>query len=101
MRVWTEIKNWLGLHDIDPMDWRLALSVEVWWDEFSHKRGDSCKAHNTLMMLVAWEIWNEHNTRIFRDIAATATIIITKIKDEASLWARVGAKYLSNVMPRE
>ncbi|XBJ10875.1 hypothetical protein VPH35_015653 [Triticum aestivum] len=75
MRVWTEIKNWFGLRDVDPTDWRLAPSVEVWWDE--------------------------RNARNFRNIAATTTVIITKIKDEASLWARAGVKYLSNAMPGE
>ena len=56
---------------------------------------------STLMMLVAWEIWNERNARVFRNTAAPTTVVITKIKDEASIWARAGAKYLCNIMPRE
>ena len=99
--MWTEIKTWLGLLDIDPTYWRLVPSVRVWWDEVCHKRGDSRKARNTLMMLVAWKIWNERNARVFRNTAAPTTVVIAKIKDEASIWARAGAKYLCNIMPRE
>ena len=53
------------------------------------------------MMLVAWEIWNERNARVFRNTAAPTTVVIAKIRDEASIWARAGAKYLCNIMPRE
>ena len=56
VRVWTEIKTWLGLHDIDPSDWRLVPSVKVCWDMVAHKRGHSRMVRSTLMMLVAWEI---------------------------------------------
>ena len=101
MIVWTEIKTSLGFHGIDPTDWRLVPLVRVWWDEVCHKRGASRKARNTLMMLVAWEIWNERNARVFRNTAAPTTVVIAKIRDEASIWARAGAKYLCNIMLRE
>ena len=67
VRVWTEIKTWLGLHDIDPSDWRLVPSVEVCWDMVAHKRGHSRMVRSTLMMLVAWEIW----TNATRGFSAT------------------------------
>ena len=76
-------------------------SVKVCWDMVARKRGHSRMVHSTLMMLVVWEIWNERNARVFRNTAAPTTVVIAKIKDEASIWARAGAKYLCNIMLRE
>ena len=37
----------------------------------------------------------------FRNTVALTTIIVTKIKEDAHLYALVGAKHLSDIMSRE
>jgi hypothetical protein len=46
----------------------------------------------TLIMLVSWEIWNERNARVFRNIAMLPSIVVEKIRGEAALWSLAGAK---------
>ena len=76
-------------------------SVKEWWTGNVHIRSESPKALASLMMLISWEIWSECNVRIFRNMAAPSVVLVSKIKEELSLWASAGAKHLSIVMARE
>jgi hypothetical protein len=56
------------------------------------------KAMASLAMLVSWEIWKERNARIFE---TTSTMLVEKIKEEATVWCLAEANGLGNVMMRE
>uniref|UniRef100_A0A3B6FNS0 Uncharacterized protein n=1 Tax=Triticum aestivum TaxID=4565 RepID=A0A3B6FNS0_WHEAT len=79
----------------------MRVSVREWWTGSIHIRSESPKALASLMMLISWEIWSERNARIFRNTAAPSAALVSKIKEELSLWALAGAKHLSIVMARE
>ena len=38
-RIWSSLKNRLGLHDLDPREWQAFGTVNEWWSEAIHKRG--------------------------------------------------------------
>jgi hypothetical protein len=38
-RMWTNLKTWLGLVDIQPQEWTNLHSVQAWWREVIQKRG--------------------------------------------------------------
>jgi hypothetical protein len=63
--MWSKVKQWLGLIDVDPSSWHAFWNVKEWWMEAVYKQGQSKKAMASLVMLVLWEIWKERNTRIF------------------------------------
>jgi hypothetical protein len=50
-------------------------------------------------MLVVWEIWKERNRRIFDHKEMATGFLLSRIKDEASLWALAGAKRLRDLVP--
>jgi hypothetical protein len=81
--VWSNLKNWLGIDDIETTTWHAFYSVKRWWIEVIHKRGQSRKALASLAMLVSWEIWKERNTSVFRNKSVTITMLLAKIKEEA------------------
>ncbi len=54
------------------------------------------QALHTLMLLVAWEIWNERNRRTFQQKELSATSLLAKIKEEAKTWALAGARSLNS-----
>jgi hypothetical protein len=31
IRVWNALKDWLGLFDMEPMDWQAFNNVQEWW----------------------------------------------------------------------
>jgi hypothetical protein len=52
-----------------------------------------------LKVLVFFEIWQERNASVFRNHASTSTMLVSKIREEATLWYLARVKALSNVMP--
>ena len=89
------------MHHISTSSWSASASVKGWWNGNLQIRLGSPKALALLMMLISWEIWTERNARVFRNTAVPSMVLISKIKDEVSLWALAGAKQLGIVMPRE
>jgi hypothetical protein len=100
-RIWIELKEWLGLHDVDPRAWHNRRTVKEWWTKSILQRGQSRKAMASLAMLVSWEIWKERNARVFQNSATTSFMLIAKVKDEMAMWCHAGAKALCILMPRE
>jgi hypothetical protein len=57
------------------------------------------KGLRSLIMLVVWEIWKERNRRIFDHKEMATSSLLTKIKEEVSLWALAGAQRLREFVP--
>jgi hypothetical protein len=92
---------WLGLHDVDPWNWRDIAIVKEWWVSCIHKRGQPRKAMASPAMHISWKFWKEQNARVFWNHSSTSAMVVTKVKDEAQMWCLTGAKALSIVIPRE
>ena len=59
------------------------------------------KAIRSLSLLVIWEIWCERNARVFRKQETSVPGLLSKIKNEAAVWALAGAKDLKSLIHRE
>jgi hypothetical protein len=101
MRVWNGLKDWLGLADLDTSLWSNFDTLHDWWCAISGAHTTRQKGLTSLLLLTAWELWNERNTIVFRNAASMPTLVICNIKSSAALWGIAGAKYLSALMPRE
>jgi hypothetical protein len=64
MRLWTQVKEWLGIPDLVPSHWA-GLSIAEWWRRMSHEATANRKAMASLTLLVSWEVWCERNARVF------------------------------------
>ena len=95
------IKSWLSLVDVHPSTWMAIHSVKAWWNLIDSSMPQSRRPMMSLIMLILWEIWNERNARVFRNTAVPVGVLVARIKDVSKLWCLAGAKYLSNVVPRE
>jgi hypothetical protein len=95
------VKQWLGIHDVDPSTWHAGWNVKDWWTEAIQKQGPSKKAMASLVMLISCEIWKERNVQVFRVTYTTSSYIVIKIKEEVALWSLAGAKALSSIMLRK
>jgi hypothetical protein len=78
IHLWSNVKNWLGLQDVDPTNWHAMQNLNEWWNEAIHNQGPSKKAMVSLAMLVSWEIWKERNARVFRNQAITLTMLVSR-----------------------
>jgi hypothetical protein len=99
--VWSCLKDWLGLVDFDIQSWTNFDSLEEWWCALSGANGRRRKGLSSLLLITAWELWNERNTRVFRNVASMPGWILSVIKSSAKLLAIAGAKRLSAILPRE
>ena len=95
LRLWGSVKAWLGLHFIDLNSWT-AQDFQSWWSVMAKHKGLASVA-----LLVSWEVWNERNNRVFKNKHAPPSVLLNRIKLEASLWVLAGAKSRSSLRPRE
>jgi hypothetical protein len=99
IRVWNGLRDWLGLVDFDTSLWSNFDNLHEWWCAISGAHGRRRKGLTSLILLTAWELWNERNARVLKNVASMPALIISSIKSSAALWGIGGAKYLSALMP--
>jgi hypothetical protein len=52
-------------------------------------------------LLSIWEVWNEHNDRVFYNKSAPSFLVLDRIKRVARLWVLAGAKSLVHLISGE
>jgi hypothetical protein len=86
--------------DFDRNLWANFNYLDEWVCAISGALGRCWKGLTTLLLLTAWELWNESNARVFRNVAYMPGLVVSIIKSSAALWGIARAKYLSAIMPR-
>jgi hypothetical protein len=76
---------------------QMEASVQDWWVRITLQNGGNNNSLASLAMLISWEVWKEHNARIFRSHASMSIFIIMKPKDEGM----AGAKFFGTTLPGE
>jgi nuclear pore complex protein Nup210 len=52
-----------------------------------------------MVLLIPWLIWKQRNECVFDGVQPSISRLITRIKKEATLWARAGAEALRVLLP--
>jgi hypothetical protein len=91
IQVWKGIKDWLGLVDFDTNLWANFDTLREWQCAISGAHGRCWKGITSLLLLTAWELWNERNARVFINVASMPVVVISIIKSSAALWGIAGA----------
>jgi hypothetical protein len=79
----------------------------LWWELVVQDDGrlnyepQSVGFSNIVTLLTSREIWNERNAKVFHNKHAPPLILLDKIKKEARIWVKAGAKTLSDLVPGE
>jgi hypothetical protein len=55
---------------------------------------------NSLIILVAWEIWKQRNSCVFEEARPNVQVVQQTVADECGLWCSVGALALSELLTR-
>nr|BAD72443.1 cyst nematode resistance protein-like [Oryza sativa Japonica Group] len=95
-RVWAALAEWVTCEQLNPSQWRQTSTVLDWWEATANIQETPKKTLRTLMLLVAWKIWNERNRRTFQQKELSATSLLAKIKEEAKTWVLAGAISLNS-----
>jgi hypothetical protein len=86
---------------MDTTSWANHDTVKEWWMSFMHSNSVRRKSLVSLILLLSWEIWSEHNARVFHNVATLHTVVVPKIRGEMALCSLAEAKNLGLIMPRE
>lgn len=75
--LWQLVKSWIGLTGVDPNN------ISDHFFQFIHYTGHSKKRRSFLQLLwllCVWQVWNEHNNRIFNNIQTPIMQLLDRVK---------------------
>ncbi|RCV23814.1 hypothetical protein SETIT_5G034700v2, partial [Setaria italica] len=72
-----------------------------WWYSASKGlRKDFGKELNSLIFLVAWEIWKHRNDCVFNGASLSVALVLQTVANESAMWCEAGARGLYDLLPR-
>ena len=77
---------------------RTKVTLRIKW--LSMFRKDLRKGLNSLIILVAWEIWKHHNSCVFDKKRPSVQEVLRAISSEGGLWCSAGASKLQELVFR-
>ena len=84
--VWNLISDWSGCAALKPSLWSPSLNIADWWSTVCYLGQLPPRATATVVTLTTWELWKEHNTRIFNRRFVSTQELAAKIKEEGKAW---------------
>jgi hypothetical protein len=67
-------------------------SLDDWWDKVrSRVDGPVKKGLNSIIILVAWSLWNHCNRYVFDGLQPNLNGLLSSIREELHLWDIAGA----------
>jgi hypothetical protein len=98
-QVWSLVLQQLRLLQLAPQPSVTCFSG--WWKRsIAAVPKEARKGLNTLIILVAWEIWKHRNTCVFDNKRPSVQEVITAISLEGGLWCSAGASKLQELVVR-
>lgn len=97
--IWHLVSAWVGYQQLEPTEWEETQSVKQQWESLANTPSVPRRGLRSLILLVVWEIWKERNQRIFDHKEVATSFLLTRIKEEVSLWTLAGAKRLRELIP--
>jgi hypothetical protein len=59
------------------------------------------KGLNSLIILVAWEIWKHHNACVFEGVVPRTQRVQSVVIEEGSVWCLAGASAMQDLLLRQ
>jgi hypothetical protein len=82
-----------------PANWAQTTDLGQWFIDIG-RSSDSSRSGGirSVIMLTAWELWKERNSRIFNKTVRTPEQVFHSIQEEAKVWVRAGNKAMEVVL---
>jgi hypothetical protein len=98
-QVWTAIFHVLGLLPLAP---KLGDSCfSSWWCKtIKAVPTELREGLNSLIILVAWELWKHRNACVFEGASPCVQRLLAVVSEECLLWCWAGAKALQQLLSR-
>ncbi|WVZ55719.1 hypothetical protein U9M48_006344 [Paspalum notatum var. saurae] len=87
--IWTIVLSNLGMQALSPQP--DGKSFSGWWSgAVNQVPKEVKKGLNSLIILVAWEIWKHKNVCVFEGISSSISLVCRNIVQEGNLWCLAG-----------
>uniref|UniRef100_A0A8I6Y5C4 Reverse transcriptase zinc-binding domain-containing protein n=1 Tax=Hordeum vulgare subsp. vulgare TaxID=112509 RepID=A0A8I6Y5C4_HORVV len=97
-QIWHEVLAWFRLPVGCPNQ---EDSLLDWWNRTRHNTPHpQRKGMASITLLLPWMVWKHRNDCVFDRAQPSIAALMSKIKEEATLWARAGAKGLRVILPQ-
>ena len=98
-QIWTLIFQKLDLLTFAPQ--RSNTRFSGWWcGTIKGVPRDSRKGLNSLIILVAWELWKHRNACVFEGARPVVEVMLQSVANESNLWCLAGASALHEFLAR-
>jgi hypothetical protein len=98
-QVWFFIFQYLNL--VVDLPTAESSSFPAWWcNTIQAAPKDMWKGLNSLIILVAWEVWKHRNSCVLEGIRPSIQILLQTVTNESSLWCMAGASKLQELLTR-
>jgi hypothetical protein len=98
-QVWFLVWQQFGLQALTPQPQMGDHSFEDWWEQISTRVPDhQKKGLNSLVILVAWAIWNHRNRCVFYGVQPSLDMILPCIRDDLHVWSLAGARGIAQLL---
>lgn len=96
-QIWFSIFQSLHLSALVPTTSDFRFSS--WWKKALRLVPKNLsKGLNSLIILVAWEIWKHRNSCVFDQARPSIPVLLRSVADECSLWGMTGASKLQELL---
>ncbi|WVZ88479.1 LOW QUALITY PROTEIN: hypothetical protein U9M48_034996, partial [Paspalum notatum var. saurae] len=96
--IWSTILRFIGLPTAAPQDER---SFSGWWYRaISRVPKEMKKGLNSLIILVAWELWKHINACVFEGVRPSVVLLCQEVERKSSLWRLAGNTALHELLTR-
>ena len=97
--VWTICLQQLGLLHLAPQP--TAVCFSGWWRKtVAAAPKEARKGLNSLIILVAWEVWKHCNACVFEKKRPSVQDVLRSVSMEGDLWCSAGASRLQELVSR-
>uniref|UniRef100_A0A453NPX8 Reverse transcriptase zinc-binding domain-containing protein n=2 Tax=Aegilops tauschii subsp. strangulata TaxID=200361 RepID=A0A453NPX8_AEGTS len=97
-QIWHEVLSWLRVPGPPPAQ---VPSLNDWWQSTRQLVPKPMrKGLASAVLLVPWMLWKHRNDCVFNHGCPLVADLLTKIKEEATLWAAAGALGLRAIIPQ-
>ena len=98
-QVWALVLHQLGMLQLAPQP--TVIRFSGWWKRTTAAvPKDLRKGLNSLIILVAWEIWKHRNSCVFDKKRPSVQEVLRAISSEGGLWCSAGASKLQELVFR-
>ena len=96
-QVWFIVLHGLGLQALAPQS--VENPFDDWWENVNSRvDGQVKKGLNSIIIMVAWSLWNHDNRCVFDGVQPNLREDLSSIREELHLWGFAGARGLTHIL---